>query len=762
MKCFISLCMCLLSAILEVGAQKVALEGKVIDSKKQPIAYASIALMDKDGHSLVTGTISDADGLFAFQQLPSGQYLLSVSFIGYKPLKYPVNLTKNHRMDCLLEEDAISLEGVTIEANRSNTIKQSALGQTFMLSATSMKKKDIIEALQEIPTLTINPDTRKISLNNGSTPLILVNGVRRDGGLSAISPEDIISVDVVQTASAEFMREGYTSVVNIKVKKTDRKYIALNGGINTHPTIRFGIADISLETGNSHSSLYLTAQSFAFLNNKSDMFERTSTSSSLREVTYRRNSHYNDTYIAMGGDNLWSNTNYSSFSITFNYIPQWNEANGADILTHNSTGTATPYDHWRELKDKSYIGSINLYHKHQFANKSILDFLLQLNLSKNINKVKQLEENKQQRNTYNYDFHNSHIGLSFTPSYKFQIVGFDSKIGLNTYFQSNRIKQKDAISSAFKHEEWNEYLYLDMNRTWGAFSLAASLGADAVFRDVEGYKDRYYNFRPVINLNYHFNSHHSLMLSYNMQSVAPSVIQLNPYNTSSDTLTVSSGNPFLEPYRIQNIRLGYTYTGGGFYIEPFLNFRQIDDAIVATGEDKGGYYIKSLNNQAKSTLLIAGASLRYTIKRIGFIGMSINYNHIKFSGINQKNNYITGRFYGGLNYRKLGLNFSYGLPSNSYDMYTHIYSSPESNVTLSYNISKNWDLSAGMRFVGWKKHVERWIDMPDYSYYYDNQFTNRGNIIMIGARYKFQSHGKVKREQKKLQNMDKGFRIISE
>ena len=67
-----------------------------------------------------------------------------------------------------------------------------------------------------------------------------------------------------------------------------------------------------------------------------------------------------------------------------------------------------------------------------------------------------------------------------------------------------------------------------------------------------------------------------------------------------------------------------------------------------------------------------------------------------------------------------------------------------------------------MRFIAWPKHIERWTEMPGYSYYYENKFTNRGSIAMIGFRYKFQNRGKAKREQKKLRNSDKGFRLISE
>ncbi|WP_374048839.1 outer membrane beta-barrel protein [uncultured Bacteroides sp.] len=72
-------------------------------------------------------------------------------------------------------------------------------------------------------------------------------------------------------------------------------------------------------------------------------------------------------------------------------------------------------------------------------------------------------------------------------------------------------------------------------------------------------------------MNYRFNTHHSLVLNFSRQSVFPSVVQLNPYNSSSDTLTVSTGNPYLKPYHVSKLRLAYTLTGGGFFVEPFVS-----------------------------------------------------------------------------------------------------------------------------------------------------------------------------------------------
>lgn len=749
---------------LSMYGQDINPKGSVQDANGNAVAYASVALLKPDSVTLVAGTITDNAGNFSLPYVREGDYVVSVSFIGYKPCKQQVHFVSgaDDLLHFVLEEDALTLGEITVEANRSNTVRQSASGQTFMLSESASQKKDILQALQEIPVLQIDPDTRKITLNSGGQPLILVNGMRREGGLSAISPEDILSVDVVQTASAEFMREGYTCVINIKVKPGKGKYTSFNGGINTHPLIRFGIADASLETGNDRSSFYVSAQNFAFLHNKSEMQEQTRTENNLRELRTRRNSHYNDTYVAVGGDCLWKESDYSSFSATFDYIPQQSKAEGKDLLTEFATGREILYNHLRELDDKSLVGSANLYHKHTFSDCSALDFLFQLSLSKNLNRVEQTETSVADEAIYRYDYHNTHFGASFTPAYKFTLAGIDTKVGLNTYFQSNRISQADITASAFTHREWDEYLYVDFNRAWGDFSLAASVGVDGVFRKVDGYSEQYYNFRPVVNAGYRFNDSHSLLFSYNMQSVAPDILQLNPYNTSSDTLTVSTGNPSLRPYRVQRFRLVYTFTDGGLYVEPEMGFRRIDDAIVSAGENRGGYYVKSLANQGKSTLLTAGANVRYTFNRLGYLGVSAYYNHLEYPAIGQKNDYWSGRVYGGLNYRKLGLNFTYWLPQRSYDMYVRSYSSPESNATLTYSVSSCWDVSVGMRFIGWKKHIERWTEMPGYSAYYDNRFTNRGNIVMVGFRYNFQSRTKTKREQKRLQNEDKGFRLIAE
>lgn len=745
--------------ISDLCAQKLTLEGSVFDKKNNVIPYASIALLASDTITLITGTISDDQGRYQLKQLKPGNYFLSLSFMGYQSLIESINLVADKTISFTMEDEAYALDEVVVKANRSDVVKQSAMGQTFLLSGSALKKKDILDALQEIPSLSIDPNTRKITLNDGSNPLILVNGMRREGGLSAISAEDILSVDVVPTSSAEFMREGYTSVVNIKVKKSEQSYTSFNAGLDTHPLIRFGIADASLEWGNSKYSFYLSAQSFAFLDNKSDMTEVSKTVQSIRNAIYKRNSDYSDTYFALGGDRSWSSSDYSSFSLMLNYVPQSNDGNGQTLITDIASNRTNKYAYTRTYDDRSWNGSANFYHTHRF-DASALDLLLQINLNKNKNIANQLERGETDLIT-DFNFHNQRIGFSFAPSYQFEWLGFQSKIGLNSHFQSNEIVQRTKTKSEFKHKEWDEYAYVEMNRLWGNLSLAASVGVDLIFRDVEGYKNQYLGFRPVLNLGYKINSHHAFTLNYNMQLTAPDVVQLNPYNTSSDSLSMSTGNPYLKPYRMQQLKLSYTFTKKGFYVEPSVRYRRIDDDIVASGKEVEGVYIQSLANEGSCNGWSTALSFRYTIANMGFVGFNVAYNTISFPDISQKDHYLTGMVNLGLRYKKFNLSGSYGLPTNSYSMYKRSYSSPESMCKLSYEVSSNLDVSLGMRFILSNKQAERWTDMPGYSYYYDNQFTNRGNLVLIGVRYKLQNR-KPSRSHEKLKNSDKGFRVIGE
>ena len=70
----LALCVC------NVYAQ--AIKGKVVDEKSQPIAYATVLLLNKEDSSFVKGVTSGDDGAFLLEEIVSDG-ILKVSALGY-------------------------------------------------------------------------------------------------------------------------------------------------------------------------------------------------------------------------------------------------------------------------------------------------------------------------------------------------------------------------------------------------------------------------------------------------------------------------------------------------------------------------------------------------------------------------------------------------------------------------------------------------------------------------------------------------------
>ena len=94
--------------------------GSLIDStKNEPLMYCNVTLLGKEDSSFVKGAVTDANGYFEVKEVPAGDYLLRVSYIGYATRFIPVNVTNNTAMGTInMKAGASALKTVTIKASR--------------------------------------------------------------------------------------------------------------------------------------------------------------------------------------------------------------------------------------------------------------------------------------------------------------------------------------------------------------------------------------------------------------------------------------------------------------------------------------------------------------------------------------------------------------------------------------------------------------------------------------------------------------------
>ena len=84
MKTLIILIISLMPALLYAeNTNSLAIHGKVVDAKNQPICFANVILMDADS-TFIAGCTTDDHGIFQLQNAVSDAALLKISAIGYK------------------------------------------------------------------------------------------------------------------------------------------------------------------------------------------------------------------------------------------------------------------------------------------------------------------------------------------------------------------------------------------------------------------------------------------------------------------------------------------------------------------------------------------------------------------------------------------------------------------------------------------------------------------------------------------------------
>ena len=89
--------------------------GKVFDNEKNPLAYATIFIANS-----TIGTISDKNGSFQLNNIPFGQHILVVSFVGYETYKKNLTINKTvFEQNIVLTPSLVELELIEIVGRKS-------------------------------------------------------------------------------------------------------------------------------------------------------------------------------------------------------------------------------------------------------------------------------------------------------------------------------------------------------------------------------------------------------------------------------------------------------------------------------------------------------------------------------------------------------------------------------------------------------------------------------------------------------------------
>ena len=217
---------CLIGMLLPMCmfAQQITVQGVVKDQTGETVIGASV--MEK---GTTNGTITGIDGDFSLNMSPNGT--LVVSFVGYKTQEVQVKGQK--QLQVVLSEDAEMLDEVVIGYG---TMKKSDLtGAVSSIGNKDIKDSPVSNLGQAIqgkisgvqivdagkPGDNVSIKIRGLGSINNCDPLVVIDGVPTDLGLSSLNMADVERLDVLKDASATaiYGSRGANGVVMITTKR---------------------------------------------------------------------------------------------------------------------------------------------------------------------------------------------------------------------------------------------------------------------------------------------------------------------------------------------------------------------------------------------------------------------------------------------------------------------------------------------------------------------------------------------------------------
>ena len=223
-----------------VLAQNRIITGKVKDADSK-FGLEGVTVKVKDNSTLATTT--NSKGEFSIETGQSLNIFLVFSIVGYQDNE--VEVTDGKSLNIIMQSVASELEQAVV-VGYGRVRKKDLTGSVSSISAKDIRDVPVLNVNQALqgraagvlvqqadmrPGGGIRVNIRGISsLNNGTDPIYVIDGVITQGNISEFNPEDIESIDILKDASATaiYGARGANGVVIITTKRGKQGRFELN------------------------------------------------------------------------------------------------------------------------------------------------------------------------------------------------------------------------------------------------------------------------------------------------------------------------------------------------------------------------------------------------------------------------------------------------------------------------------------------------------------------------------------------------------
>ncbi len=221
--------------------EQATVSGLVLDKSDQAILPFATVTLRKPDSTLVTGVITDSNGRFVLAGIPTGDYILTVSYVGYSSqtltlLVGSLNKAYDFGKIFLIAANA-QLGEVTVSGSRE-MVSQALERKTFDVGENfSQQGGSVLDAMRNLPGVTVTSDG-KVQLRGSDQVSVLIDGKTssltgfgNQKGLDNLPASNIEKIEIINNPSAKYNAAGMAGIINIIYKKEKQTGFSGEGGL---------------------------------------------------------------------------------------------------------------------------------------------------------------------------------------------------------------------------------------------------------------------------------------------------------------------------------------------------------------------------------------------------------------------------------------------------------------------------------------------------------------------------------------------------
>jgi outer membrane receptor protein involved in Fe transport len=671
-----------------------SIKGTVVNNNsKGPLEFVTVTVLRSFDSSLVLGTVTDSHGNFEIKNIPDGNYILRLSFIGYEERKIgtielKANDQENKFENIILTESTVAMDEVLVTAEK--TLMNNAIDRKIYNVDQDVlsKSSSASELLQNIPSVQVDIDGN-VSLRGSSNVLILINGKTsplleksQATVLQQLPAVSIEKVELITNPSAKYKSDGASGIINIVLKNNS------NLGINGNITLNAG----NKNRYNGNISLNYNPGDFNIYGNYGYRKDNRNRFTDINEngfpPTEYYYSQYMNTYIrpishmfilgidykfnAFNSAGISGNYFHNGFTRTDYAYNQTQNSNHIDTSVYNRNrfdpeyeeeyGFTAFFEHKFPEEDHKLRAEFKTSHSPELEDNHYTNINL-IPVTTNTYDIMKIA-NDEVTNEFSIDYSNplaDHTMLE---------IGYAGELN---YFDYNFHAEKSSITppvfvidttktNEFLYDESIHAFYTTIEHSFGKFGVLGGLRAVQVFTKANQVtedsiiKNNYFTFYPTLHLSYKISDAYEIQLNYSKRTHrGDPEHDLNPFPQYRDERNVSVGNANLKPEYIHSLEFGFKVQNDWVTLLPSIYYRYTYNRITTVTQNLSNtvFLTRSQNlsnDQAAGVECIISASINDLFS--ANLSANVNYNEIDASNLGYSNRKSTvtwsGAFTGNL------------------------------------------------------------------------------------------------------------------